>query len=265
MKPIIKYRGGKSKEIKNFLHFIPCNYKRYVEPFAGGAALFFYLEPQCALINDINSKLIDFYWTVQNNYDEFKKELIRLEKIYQFNQKEYEELKKRGQQDFVENKNEYLYYSLRDMFNGKIEKKYLDATLYYFINKTSYSGMLRFNSKGEFNVPFGRYKNFNAAFVSEEHHALLKRTKITKGDYSKIFDTCSTEDFVFLDPPYDLDISKEAVKLILEYKLLNENGIIIIETDEKERELRNLKKMNVEIYDSRKYGRANLIFLAERG
>lgn len=203
MKPIIKYRGGKSKEIKNFLHFIPCNYKRYVEPFAGGAALFFYLEPQCALINDINSKLIDFYWTVQNNYDELKKELIRLEKIYQFNQKEYEELKKGGQQDFVENKNEYLYYSLRDMFNGKIEKKYLDATLYYFINKTSYSGMLRFNSKGEFNVPFGRYKNFNAAFVSEEHHALLKKTKITKGDYSKIFDTCSTEDFVFLDPPYD--------------------------------------------------------------
>ena len=72
-------------------------------------------------------------------------------------------------------------------------------------------------------------------------------------------------DIIFLDPPYDLDISKEAVKIILEYKLLNENGIIIIETDEKERELRNLKTMNVEIYDSRKYGRANLIFLAERG
>ena len=72
-------------------------------------------------------------------------------------------------------------------------------------------------------------------------------------------------DIIFLDPPYDLDISKEAVKLILEYGLLNKNGIIIIETDEKERELRNLKTMNVEIYDSRKYGRANLIFLAERG
>ena len=88
----------------------------------------------------------------------------------------------------------------------------------------------------------------------------LKRTRLQEDaiiinkDYAKC-----------LDPPYDLDISKEAVKLILEYKLLNENGIIIIETDEKERELRNLKTMNVEIYDSRKYGRANLIFLAERG
>ncbi len=72
-------------------------------------------------------------------------------------------------------------------------------------------------------------------------------------------------DIIFLDPPYDLDISKEAVKLILEYGLLNKNGIIIIETDEKERDLESLKRMNVEIYDSRKYGRANLIFLAERG
>lgn len=72
-------------------------------------------------------------------------------------------------------------------------------------------------------------------------------------------------DIIFLDPPYDLDISKNAVKLILEYKLLNADGIIIIETDEKEREIKNLKGMNVEIYDSRKYGRANLIFLVERG
>lgn len=72
-------------------------------------------------------------------------------------------------------------------------------------------------------------------------------------------------DIIFLDPPYNLDISKEAVKLILEYRLLNKDGIIIIETDEKERELNNLKEINVEIYDCRKYGRANLIFLVERG
>ena len=61
------------------------------------------------------------------------------------------------------------------------------------------------------------------------------------------------------------DITKNAIKLILEYGLLNEDGIIIIETDEKEREIENLKTTNLEIYDSRKYGRANLIFLAERG
>ena len=103
----------------------------------------------------------------------------------------------------------------------------------------------------------------------------LKRTRLQEDaiiinkDYAKCLNELKNNkikfDIIFLDPPYDLDISKEAVKLILEYKLLNENGIIIIETDEKGRELRNLKTMNVEIYDSRKYGRANLIFLAERG
>ena len=178
MKPIIKYRGGKSKEIKNFLQFIPHDYDKYVEPFAGGAALYFYLEPQQALINDINTRLTDFYLTVQNNYEQLKKELDSLESIYHSNQIEYEIQKKSEvMQGYVENKNEALYYLLRDMYNGKIEKKYLEATLYYFINKTSYSGMLRFNSKGEFNVPFGRYKNFNTEMVSEEHSALQKLHK----------------------------------------------------------------------------------------
>lgn len=123
MKPIIKYRGGKSKEIKNFLQFIPHDYDKYVEPFAGGAALYFYLEPQQALINDINTRLTDFYLTVQNNYEQLKKELDSLESIYHSNQIEYEIQKKSEvMQGYVENKNEALYYLLRDMYNGKIEK-----------------------------------------------------------------------------------------------------------------------------------------------
>ena len=98
---------------------------------------------------------------------------------------------------------------------------------------------------------------------------LQKNAIIKNKDYVEFLKDLKKEevrfDIIFLDPPYDLDISKNAVKLILEYKLLNKDGIIIIETDEKERELNNLKKLNVEIYDSRKYGRANLIFLIERG
>lgn len=73
--------------------------------------------------------------------------MVELEDIYRSNQEEFEAQKKLGLQDFVDNKNEDLYYLIRDMYNGKIDKKYLDATLYYFINKTSYSGMLRFNKK----------------------------------------------------------------------------------------------------------------------
>ena len=241
MKPIIKYRGGKSKEIKNFLQFIPHDYDKYVEPFAGGAALYFYLEPQQALINDINTRLTDFYLTVQNNYEQLKKELDSLESIYHSNQIEYEIQKKSEvMQGYVENKNEALYYLLRDMYNGKIEKKYLDATLYYFINKTSYSGMLRFNSKGEFNVPFGRYKNFNTEMVSEEHSALLRRTEITQMDYSKVFERSSTKDFVFLDPPYDCVftdygnvgendfLEQSQIKLAEDFRNLSAKSLMII-------------------------------------
>jgi len=63
--------------------------------------------------------------------------------------------------------------------------------------------MLRFNSKGEYNVPFGRYKNFNTQIVSQEHHELLCRTEIANVDYSEIFNSCRQNDFIFLDPPYD--------------------------------------------------------------
>ena len=203
MKPIIKYRGGKSKEINNFIEFIPEQFDRYIEPFAGGAALLFYLAPNAAIINDINSRLVDFYLAVRDNFDSLKAELTELEFTYRNNQMEYEKTKTKDKYQYVENKNEVLYYLLRNMYNGIIEKKYLDATLYYFINKTSYSGMLRFNSKGEFNVPFGRYKNFNTQLVSKEHSELLKRTEITNEDYSEIFNQCAANDFVFLDPPYD--------------------------------------------------------------
>ena len=72
-------------------------------------------------------------------------------------------------------------------------------------------------------------------------------------------------DIIFLDPPYEKNIAVDSVSLILEYQLLNSDGIIIIETDQKEREIKELKEINVEIYDTRKYGRANLIFLVERG
>lgn len=202
MKPIIKYRGGKSKEIPNFIQYIPKDFDRYIEPFAGGAALFFYIEPHRALINDINSRLADFYLTVRNNFKRLKQELTALERIYHTNQVRYVDLKASTSQ-FVDNPNETLYYRLRDMFNGKIEKEYLDGTLYFFINKTAYSGMLRFNSKGEYNVPFGRYKNFNTQIVSQEHHELLRRTEITNVDYSEIFNRCGQNDFIFLDPPYD--------------------------------------------------------------
>ena len=95
----------------------------------------------------------------------------------------------------------------------------------------------------------------NAVIINKDYIDFLKELREKKEHF----------DIIFLDPPYDLDIAKNAVKLILEYRLLNRDGIIIVETDQREREIKNFEKMKVEIYDTRKYGRANLIFLAERG
>ena len=85
MQPIIKYRGGKSKELHVLIPYIPHFEGRYVEPFFGGGAMFFHLEPENAIINDINTPLIEFYKGVRNNYPKLRKELDKLEKIYEKN------------------------------------------------------------------------------------------------------------------------------------------------------------------------------------
>lgn len=203
MNPMIKYRGGKTKEISHFTNNMPSEYNRYIEPFFGGGALYFYLEPQNAIINDVNTRLYSFYQQMKEEYPIARKQLDELQTMYEKNQKEYEELKQKNPDVRVENKNEALYYKLRDMFNHKIACKYLDAVVYFFINKTAYSGMIRYNASGEYNVPFGRYKNFNTKLITDKHCELLKRTDIYNQDYSEIFNMAGDDDFIFLDPPYD--------------------------------------------------------------
>ncbi len=203
MNPMIKYRGGKHKEIAHFVNHMPKEYSIYIEPFFGGGALYFYLQPERAIINDVNSRLYIFYKEMQEKYPEARVQLDKLQNIYEENQGAYELLKKKHPDDRVENKNEELYYLMRDAFNHKITVEYLESVIYFFINKTAYSGMIRYSSAGEYNVPFGRYRNFNTKLITEEHYKLLKRTDIYNYDYSKIFDLANQDDFIFLDPPYD--------------------------------------------------------------
>lgn len=102
-------------------------------------------------------------------------------------------------------------------------------------------------------------------------HQNLNRTRLNENavvlskDYKKVLQDFAKQgivfDIIFLDPPYKDNIAVNSVELILSLKLLKEDGIIIIETDEKDREIENLKKLDIEVYDIRKYGRANLIFL----
>ena len=203
MKPIVKYRGGKSKEIPFFEKYIPESYDTYYEPFFGGGAVYFHLAPKKAVVNDVNERLMQFYTEIKDNYDVARKQLDELQAIYEANQAAYAELKREKPDDRVENKNEALYYKLRDMFNHKVPNEYLDAVVYFFINKTAYSGMIRYNAQGDYNVPFGRYQNFNTQLITDEHHKLLQGTQLLVGDFTIPFQMAQENDFMFLDPPYD--------------------------------------------------------------
>lgn len=241
MKPLIKYRGGKSKEIPNLIKHIPQFNGRYIEPFFGGGALFFYLEPQKAIINDINSKLMAFYTGVRDNFGSLKNELSEIESIYTDNRKQFEKLKSKTPEKRVNDNNEPLYYKIRDMFNDLVEKEYSDALIYFFINKTAYSGMIRYNAKGEFNVPYGRYSNLNTSLVTMAHSKLLSNTEIFNHDYSEIFRMANEDDFMFLDPPYDCIFSdygniehkdgfneRNHKELARQFKMLNCKALMVI-------------------------------------
>lgn len=203
MKPMIKYRGGKSKEIPHIMEHVPEFNGRYIEPFLGGGAVFFHLEPQQAIINDINTPLMSFYRGVRDNYPALRQELDAIEALYTQNRAAFDALKAQHPDERIEDHNEDLYYAIRDMFNNLAAREYSDALLYYFINKTAYSGMIRYNARGEFNVPFGRYKNINTRLITEQHSELLQRAELFNGDYSDIFNMSQQGDFMFLDPPYD--------------------------------------------------------------
>lgn len=79
----------------------------------------------------------------------------------------------------------------------------MEGVVYYFINKTAYSGMIRYNGDGEYNVPFGRYPNFNTRLATERHSLLLRSAELHSLDYRKVLDMAGADDFIFLDPPYD--------------------------------------------------------------
>lgn len=189
IKPILKYIGGKQRELKKFEEFIPKEYNTYYEPFVGGGSVFFHLKPKNAVISDINNDLINFYKHIKTKYDDFIEEISHLSGLFRL-------------ADDTQKSN--MYYHIRDMYNNKVPKIYSDAVIYYFINKTAYSGLVRVNSKGEFNVPFGKYKKVEYKdIVTKEHSDLLRNTVVKCCDYNDIFDIAAKGDFMFLDPPYD--------------------------------------------------------------
>lgn len=240
MNPVLKYRGGKSREIPKFIDYLPKSFDRYIEPFFGGGALYFYLEPQKAIINDYNNKLMDFYFQLRNNYPQMRAQLDALQMVYEKNHTDYKILKAKYPNKHIENKNEELYYHMRKLFNHP-NGDYLKGVLYFFINKTAYSGMIRYNNNGEYNVPFGRYPNLNTKLVTLEHSKLLQKAELYNLDYKEIFDMSQKNDFIFLDPPYDcifndygnIDLmngfdEKEHRRLAADFKKLKCKALMII-------------------------------------
>ncbi|MGL5512052.1 MAG: DNA adenine methylase, partial [Sporomusa sp.] len=133
MNPVLKYRGGKSREIPQFLRHIPDDFDCYIEPFFGGGAVYFYIEPDNAILNDINARLMAFYAQLRNEYPKMREQLDELQRQYEINQAAYKQLKAEHPNDRVPNENEDLYYHIRELFN-KPDNTLLDGVLYFFIN-----------------------------------------------------------------------------------------------------------------------------------
>lgn len=106
MNPVLKYRGGKSREIPRFLQYIPDDFDRYIEPFFGGGAVYFYLEPERAILNDLNERLMTFYRQLRDNYPLMRQQLDELQQLYEANQAEYKRLKALTPDERVPNANE---------------------------------------------------------------------------------------------------------------------------------------------------------------
>lgn len=181
--PIVKWVGGKRQLMFELLKNMPKDYNRYFEPFIGGGALFFELQPNNAYISDMNEELINLYQVVRDNVDELITDLQK----HDISKEYFMEIRN------IDRTEEYQNWS-------DIKK----ASRFIYLNRTCFNGMYRVNSKGEFNVPFGHYKNPR---ILDENNLincshLLQRTEIKQADFSEILKKVKKGDFVYFDPPY---------------------------------------------------------------
>jgi len=178
MKPIIKWSGGKADEISQFQEYFPDAYDRYIEPFLGGGALYFSLNPDKAVVNDVHPELVALYRQVGGGHGP---------EIYEW----------MAQKEFTEEE----YYTVR---SSEPVTEFETACRFYYLRKTCYRGMLRYNRSGGFNVPWGRYKRIAYEEVKDDgYRDLLGRSEVYCKDFRDIMADAKEGDFVFLDPPYD--------------------------------------------------------------
>lgn len=198
LKPLFKWTGGKRKEISLFAPYFPDFIQegrpyKFVEPFVGAGAVFWYLRNPGSVINDFDEDVINFYRQVAAQDGDLLRGVKKVEKLFV----------KGGDRD----KRAAAYYALRNLDRKPgLDKITMGkrAARFFVVNQLAFSGMRRFSNDGYFNIPFGHYKSFNAAAVRDQSRVeLLKGTKITSGDYSSTLASSDTPDtFIFIDPPY---------------------------------------------------------------
>jgi len=180
--PPLKWAGGKRWQV---LHLRPLwephAGRRVVEPFCGGLAVTLGLRPERALLNDANPHLINFYRWVKKGL----RVSVRMEN------------------------DEALFYRHRTRFNDLLRAGRATsqeaAALFYYLNRTGYNGLCRFNRRGEFNVPFGQHKTITYAKSFSSYRALLRAWEFSAGDFGQI--PLAPTDFVYADPPYDVEFT----------------------------------------------------------
>lgn len=183
--PFVKWAGGKRQLLPELIKRVP-KFTTYCEPFVGGGALLFYLQPPKAIVNDFNKDLINTYIAIQNDVEQLIQHLSK-----------------------YKNDSE-SYYKIRELDRTPLFNTMSDtekASRLIYLNKTCYNGLFRVNSQGEFNSPFGSYKSPN--IVNEPTlravHNYLKNAEVTflNGDFENAVKNIKKGTFVYFDPPYD--------------------------------------------------------------
>lgn len=185
--PFVKWAGGKRQLLDRISERMPQNYNHYFEPFIGGGAVLFELQPENAVINDINASLMNTYKIIVGSPQEFIESVKELDSQIGDDGKTY-------------------YYSLREHYNDKLMKEEFDielAALFVFMNKHCFNGLYRVNGKGLFNVP---YNNSKKESIDEDSiwavSEYLKKVTILLGDFEAACQGAKKGDFVFFDSPY---------------------------------------------------------------
>lgn len=182
--PPLKWAGGKRWLLSTLAPlFQKYRGSRLVEPFAGGLAVTLGLLPERALSNDVNPHLINFYTQVRQG--------LRIEESELVNERDF-------------------YFARRERFNALIEADQANtaeaAVLFYYLNRTGFNGLCRFNSRGLFNVPFGRYKTINYLRDFSHYTSRFSNWVFTCQDFEAL--TLESDDFLYVDPPYDVEFTK---------------------------------------------------------